>query len=262
MALTYLVAVSSSSSFVTIHAQWANPPWLTRLTLCPSAPASVLSSSVHSSPPKRSLRSSADTITQSANDDDDSLLLNLTPLNCRSVGPPRTRFRLGHKLRSELFQSMGRPATPTAAAPSPSQTHTRHKTRRERERRRKSFSLFPPPPVCCFGQTRVVIRARRSSRSRLDSGTEMLAAAANPITYAVESGGRGRAPTACLSILGTGRRCLSTHGAPGRGRALARRPQNGSDRAPVVFGGAEAACATNTVTSHNAAAAAATRSFF
>ena len=51
---------------------------------------------------------------QSANDDDDSLLLNLTPLNCRrgrSVGrsseAARTRFRLGHKLRSELFQSIG-----------------------------------------------------------------------------------------------------------------------------------------------------------
>ena len=98
-SLTYLVAVSSSSSsFVTIHAQWANPPWLTRLTL--RLPASVSSSPVHSSPPKRSLRSSADTITQSANDDDDSLLLNLTPLNCRTERrrssedeiPPRTQI--------------------------------------------------------------------------------------------------------------------------------------------------------------------------
>ena len=41
-SLTYLVAVSSSSSsFVTIHAQWANPPWLTRLTLRLPAPARV-----------------------------------------------------------------------------------------------------------------------------------------------------------------------------------------------------------------------------
>ena len=55
-------------------------------------------------------RSSADTMNQSANDDDDSLLLNLTPLNCccgRSSEAARTRFRLGHKLRSELFQSIG-----------------------------------------------------------------------------------------------------------------------------------------------------------
>ena len=92
MALTYLAA-SSLASFVTIHAQWANPPWLTRLTLLPP-------SSVHSSlRSKRSLRSPTDTITQSANDDgddaDDSLLLNLTPLNCRSSEdeiPPRTQI--------------------------------------------------------------------------------------------------------------------------------------------------------------------------
>ena len=58
---------------------------------------------------------------QSANDDDDSLLLNLTPLNCRrgrSVGrsseAARTRFRLGHKLRSELFQSNGAAAAGVA----------------------------------------------------------------------------------------------------------------------------------------------------
>ena len=137
MALTYLAA-SSLASFVTIHAQWANPPWLTRLTLLPP-------SSVHSSPQsKRSLRSPTDTITQSANDDgddaDDSLLLNLTPLHCRSSEdeiPPRTQIAVrtisvrGRRRRRLL--------------------DLRHTNTQHEERRRKSFSLFPP---VCFGQTR------------------------------------------------------------------------------------------------------------
>lgn len=137
MNISYLAA-SSLASFVTIHAQWANPPWLTRLTLLPP-------SSVHSSlRSKRSLRSPTDTITQSANDDgddaDDSLLLNLTPLNCRSSEdeiPPRTQIAVrtisvrGRRRRRLL--------------------DLRHTNTQHEERRRKSFSLFPP---VCFGQTR------------------------------------------------------------------------------------------------------------
>ena len=72
--------LGSSSSFVTIHAQWANPPWLTRLTL--RSFLSLVAPQTKSA--SVAFRCSADTMNQSANDDDDdSLLLNLTPLNCR-----------------------------------------------------------------------------------------------------------------------------------------------------------------------------------
>ena len=243
MALTYLAA-SSLASFVTIHAQWANPPWLTRLTLLPP-------SSVHSSPQsKRSLRSPTDTITQSANDDgddaDDSLLLNLTPLNCRSS---EDEIPGGHKLRSELFQS----AADADAAFSISVTQT-HNTRRDVEslfRFFLPFVLAKPEP-------------RRSSHSRLDSGTEMLGsmAARRRRRRPTQSRGRirqrARERPACACLYRAQAVSTSTHGAPAPTRGRCRTDRIGP-RAPVPSG-AEAACATNTVTSHNAAAA--LRSFF
>ena len=87
----------------------------------------------------------------------------------------------------------------------------------------------------------------------------MLAAAPNPITYAAESRGRGRANglPACLSWAQAGAVCLHM------GRPAALAPAPGGRRTDLIgprprwcSGGAEAACATNTVTSHNAAAAA------
>ena len=134
---------SSPSSFVTIHAQWANPPWLTRLTRFTRRPFPKRTKSAFrplALPP-------ADTVNQAANDDgdrdDDSLLLNLTPLNCRRTGecppvrppvrpssgdedeiPPRTRIAV----RSISVDGMGRSGRWPPR--SPSRTHTKREESR------------------------------------------------------------------------------------------------------------------------------------